>query len=265
MSRRTIELQKANGNQGRFGELPQPVNTVDLENLPGTFALNDRTGLSSHAEAARRYTDDFEFGVALTVDANGQTRQPYGSCAVDELGIVEFDSDGQFGADAEAEWVRSCNRRGWQPVAGLTGQYAYNGAVMHPSEYLGGAMAERLAATPGTYAVVAVESFDPDGGDAEAIGWAIMRRIHRPGPIEERFADGAQTVIAGEVDFGRVSADDTFDISDVLAELDETDWEALESDPALIDQYIVRTFGTNEDDSRFYADSNWFEAAGHVR
>lgn len=68
---------------------------------------------------------------------------------------------------------------GWTPLTGMTGQYAYNGACMHPSEYVGRGVAARLleeaqdAGRTLTYALVTVESHDED--DEEPVGWAILR------------------------------------------------------------------------------------------
>ena len=45
----------------------------------------------------------------------------------------------------------------WEALTGYTGQYSYRGAVMHASEYIGGALADDILSTPGTYAVVTVE------------------------------------------------------------------------------------------------------------
>ena len=47
----------------------------------------------------------------------------------------------------------------WESFSiGYTGQYGYNGAVMHASETLSGALARDILSTPGTYVVCAVES-----------------------------------------------------------------------------------------------------------
>lgn len=66
---------------------------------------------------------------------------------------------------------------GWEPLIGYTGQYGYNGAVMHSSEYLGGRLADDILSTPGVYALVVVEVLTEDGLDDEPAGWAVVRRI----------------------------------------------------------------------------------------
>ncbi len=67
---------------------------------------------------------------------------------------------------------------GWEALTGLTGQYSYNGAVMHSSEFIGsqiaGYMLDLAEGEPQTFAVVMVEDLTEE--DAEPIGWAILRR-----------------------------------------------------------------------------------------
>lgn len=69
---------------------------------------------------------------------------------------------------------------GWEPLTGYTGQYGYRGAVMHPSEYLGGRLAEDILSTPGTYVVTVVDT-PPDDDDSgpELVGWAVLRRAEQ--------------------------------------------------------------------------------------
>lgn len=71
----------------------------------------------------------------------------------------------------------------WTAISGMTGQYGYNGSVMHPSEFIGASMARELAgiAEDGhgvVFAVVTVESIDGDEEDGtdEAIGWTVVYR-----------------------------------------------------------------------------------------
>ena len=45
---------------------------------------------------------------------------------------------------------------GWEALTGYTGQYSYNGAVMHASEFIGGKLADDILSTPGTYVVTVV-------------------------------------------------------------------------------------------------------------
>ena len=60
---------------------------------------------------------------------------------------------------------------GWDMLRGYTGQWGYNGPVMHASEYVGGALARDILDTPGTYTVVYVS--DLADLDAGPYGWAV--------------------------------------------------------------------------------------------
>lgn len=71
---------------------------------------------------------------------------------------------------------------GWRCFTGMTGQYGYHGAVMHPSEYIGSGIAqviaEHAADNPGAvFAIVTVEVLpDDDDEEPEPAGWAIAYR-----------------------------------------------------------------------------------------
>lgn len=62
--------------------------------------------------------------------------------------------------------------------AGYTGQWGYNGPVMHQSEYLGGALADDILSTPGVYVVCTVEVLPSDDDpDPFPAGWIVLRRL----------------------------------------------------------------------------------------
>jgi hypothetical protein len=69
----------------------------------------------------------------------------------------------------------------WETVSdGLTGQYGYNGPVMHASENMSAGIAERLVELSDdydAYALVIVEVFPEDNDEMpEPAGWAIIGR-----------------------------------------------------------------------------------------
>ncbi len=66
---------------------------------------------------------------------------------------------------------------GWHFLAGFTGQYSYNGAMMHPSEYVGGGLERYILATPGLYVVIVVED---DESESYPDGWAVAYRDDVP-------------------------------------------------------------------------------------
>lgn len=72
---------------------------------------------------------------------------------------------------------------GWELLSGFTGQYSYNGPVMHPSEFIGGGMERYILEHPGYYVALVVEArcdydgstdCDPETGcNCEPAGWAV--------------------------------------------------------------------------------------------
>lgn len=69
----------------------------------------------------------------------------------------------------------------WSAITGMTGQDRYNGAVMHASEFIGSAIAERMSELseeiPQVFVIVACE-VDPtdDDPEPEPAGWVILYR-----------------------------------------------------------------------------------------
>ena len=78
---------------------------------------------------------------------------------------------------------------GWELLTGFTGQYSYNGPVMHSSEFIGGGLERHIRETPGYYVALVVESdcggtedgcSAEDGCNCEPAGWAIAYK-----PLED--------------------------------------------------------------------------------
>lgn len=67
---------------------------------------------------------------------------------------------------------------GWTLLAGYTGQHGYRGPVMHPSEFIGGRLAEDILARPGLYVAIVAEALplEEDDQDTEPAGWAVAFR-----------------------------------------------------------------------------------------
>lgn len=95
---------------------------------------------------------------------------------------VELDADGQITADAEATMIEAVEAAGWDLMTGYTGQYGYRGPIMHPSEFVGGSLAEDILSAPGLYVVVEVSGLAPedaeDTGD-DPIGWVVARKLDK--------------------------------------------------------------------------------------
>jgi hypothetical protein len=157
----------------------------------------------------------------LDYDAIGETIQAlaFGTVfTVTEDGTVTTETDiyapEVFNSDTSDVDIISND---WEALTGMTGQHGYNGAVMHPSEFIGAGIARLLVESPGTFAAVVVNSLcecEPHvtrmsgfgtalyceteqnaycnfececGADEEPAGWAILRYLG-PASREERAA-----------------------------------------------------------------------------
>lgn len=98
---------------------------------------------------------------------------------------IEVDDDGNDTGERDI-WLDSPD---WTALTGMTGQHGYNGAVMHPSEFIGCGIAQelvRLCETgdeqypyePQAFVVVAVGVMNEAGTSDDVAGWAILQ--HTP-------------------------------------------------------------------------------------
>ena len=150
--------------------------TALRDELVGQYRNNATAAF--HEEAERRQeladslNDEMDFDHPVTVGPDGTVRDADRGIYAPEL-IMFTDEDGQAEPGSDEELQRQARASGWELLTGWTGQHAYRGPVMHPSEFVGGRLAEHIIATPGTYVVTAVET---DDGDDEPAGWAIAYR-----------------------------------------------------------------------------------------
>lgn len=99
---------------------------------------------------ADNLTNEIDFDLAFISDGNG-----------DITNAPNVDTPRVENSDTEDIYIESSD---WEAFSvGYTGQYSYNGAVMHASEQLTGGLAEDILSTPGTYVVTAVEFECEDG------------------------------------------------------------------------------------------------------
>lgn len=99
---------------------------------------------------------------------------------------MEVDGDGQSIHADDSDIKGQAEAAGWRLLQGYTGQYSYNGPVMHPSEFIGGGMARDILDTPGYYVALVVEApcnYEGDsecdietGCECEPAGWAVAFR-----------------------------------------------------------------------------------------
>ncbi|HYK70397.1 MAG TPA: hypothetical protein VEV45_20805 [Streptosporangiaceae bacterium] len=151
--------------------------------------------MAFHVETARNadrpLNDIMDFDHPVTVHAGGAISSAKPGVYAPEL-IMETTSDGQILAQHETDFEDQARRQGWELLKGWTGQYGYAGLIMHPSEFVGGALEDHIRETPGTYVVIAVECLDD--GDREnptdPCGWAVARRIEEPSELQREFEAG---------------------------------------------------------------------------
>lgn len=99
---------------------------------------------------------------------------------------LETDDDGQLFPGFDADVLNQAKHAGWDVLEGYTGQYGYRGAVMHPSEYIGGDLARDILAHSGVYVVTVVNCLGGDD-DPEPAGWVVLRLRHVEYPHEDGY------------------------------------------------------------------------------
>lgn len=87
-----------------------------------------------------------EFDHVIMVAEDGTISEPrdihiYAELNVNSAGTDEFDMS-----------------EGWTLLSGFTGQYSYNGPVMHSSEFIGGGLERHIRETPGYYVALVVNA-----------------------------------------------------------------------------------------------------------
>jgi hypothetical protein len=121
--------------------------------------------------------DLMSFGHVVLSDGQGDVTDKgftvYGpevvyAVADDEGNLIKNPGESDFAIDDLPEE--------WTLLKGFTGQYSYNGAIMHPSEFIGGGLEDYIRENAGYYVAVIVDVFptDNEGQDeSENAGWAI--------------------------------------------------------------------------------------------
>lgn len=80
--------------------------------------------------------------------------------------------------DVLIDWVPRLESTDWHAMTGITGQYGYSGAVMHPSENLSDEWILAYVKERGGSEFAIVEVQEEDGGypEGDPIGWALVWR-----------------------------------------------------------------------------------------
>jgi hypothetical protein len=94
-----------------------------------------------------------EFDHIIRVNADGTITEDLDMSTMDRGSYFDLavDQDGTDIFDMSA---------GWTLLSGFTGQYGYNGPVMHASEYVGGGLERHIRETPGYYVVLIVNALE---------------------------------------------------------------------------------------------------------
>lgn len=75
------------------------------------------------------------------------------------------------------EWELERLSGEWQFLTGFSGQYGYDGPLLHSSEYIGGGLAKHITNVPGLYvAAVAYPMPLDDDEDPELDSWVVLYR-----------------------------------------------------------------------------------------
>lgn len=123
--------------------------------------------------------------------------------------MIGTDADGQILAQHERTMIHDALRLGWTVQTGWSGQYSYSGPIMHPSEFIGGALADHIRETDGYWVAVSADMWplkDDDGNDItdSPAGWLLLHRElntafyvlttgawpDKPGTVTHRIKDG---------------------------------------------------------------------------
>lgn len=112
----------------------------------------------------------------VRIGPDGMTSERRDVSVPDSELYVNADLDGQVPNSEDSDLMARLRARGWDVLTGWTGQYSYNGPLMHSSEYVGGGLARHILANPGTYAAAVVECVNPDGSrDETPAGWIVVQ------------------------------------------------------------------------------------------
>lgn len=109
-----------------------------------------------------------------TVDTN-----PANAPIEPQITMLVDDDGQQVGGDEDLEGLKG-HRYPWELMTGYTGQYGYNGPVMHVSETISGGLARDILNTPGYYVALVIEverDTDEESEETQPAGWAVARIV----------------------------------------------------------------------------------------
>lgn len=132
------------------------------------YAIHDKLQIGKTME--RTLNEIMGFDHVVEIHKDGTITEPTGIYCDAVLEVLEDGTDSFYLPE------------GWELLKGFTGQYSYNGPVMHASEYIGGGLERHIRESPGLYCVLMVNAncegaedgcSVEDGCYCEPAGWAI--------------------------------------------------------------------------------------------
>lgn len=130
--------------------------------------------------------DVMSFDHVICVHEDGTVTEGHTLLEPDITMYVDADGQDIYG-DAELIKQAKGYRDSWELLSGFTGQYGYNGVVLHQSEFIGGGLADHILSTPGYYVAVTVECEGPENdrdeneNSEEPAGWVVAYRAIEEG------------------------------------------------------------------------------------
>jgi hypothetical protein len=126
----------------------------------------------------RSLNDIMNFDHVIRVMPDGTVEDgPKGVYAPDlTMGYVDDDAH-SITDEHEKDFVSQAKAEGWDILRGWTGQYAYHGICMHPSEYIGGALEEHVLDNPGLWVAITIEQYIEGQEQSECAGWTLAYKL----------------------------------------------------------------------------------------
>lgn len=159
------------GSENHYDTAETAQNAAEfmLSRKYGAFRENKTIDMRKHAEFGK-IDAQTDMGATFSISKTGNVTDSSGYAP----DVTVYDDGTIEGAD------------GWEPVTGFTGQYGYNGPVMHPSEIMSNSsMEEFVRENPGTYALVVPYNGDSPSEDDEDYdesedpfidGWMLLKK-----------------------------------------------------------------------------------------
>ncbi|AWY03916.1 hypothetical protein SEA_NEDARYA_99 [Gordonia phage Nedarya] len=116
--------------------------------------------------------DLMSFGNVVYSDGEGSVTDEFDDTVFGpEVVYVDLNEEGSV---SSPETIEMSGYGDWELLQGFTGQYSYNGPIMHDSEYIGGRLEDHIRENRGYYAAVIVDGDRTDENDESiAVGWAV--------------------------------------------------------------------------------------------